>query len=526
MSEYGLIKDTTVQDIADSVRNIGLLPKYTQEAITSFKYKSPTATSLDDPTPTENPGAISLRVTIPEATKVKLTMKFAYSGYGNMGTLYFYKITNNLTYDSRTLGYGNFAETPLVITIASNDFRIATERKSSAYLGFIVEAIPLDAEGNPITIYKDTDNIQKYSLEELTEALTNSAPVPPESAYKITDSLTYRFNGGGWDWFIDKYGDRITTEDLTSMSYSFVDSKVTRIPFTINLKNANALTDAFKNMTKLQECPKVRGTLYNTTSLTLSNAIDNVTNLRDFEDMFTNEMLEDFKNIKCTGTYSCAKPIRFNQCHSMRKLPSWWYQFRLCEDSTAFPNTSYTIYSSSIAWCYSLDEVLNIPVIKCGAPATSNMFSSCFNYASRVKDITFETNNGQPIVANWKSQTIDLTTTGWGGGGSVDGIEAVADYSGVTRDKKVTDDASYQALKNDPDWYTSLEAYSRYDHDSAVRTINSLPDTSAYLASTSGTNTIKFKKTLGSSTDGGAISTLTAEEIAVATAKGWTVTLV
>ena len=68
--------------------------------------------------------------------------------------------------------------------------------------------------------------------------------------------------------------------------------------------------------------------------------------------------------------------------------------------------------------------------------------------------------------------------------------------------------------------------YSRYNHDSAVETINSLPDTSEYLAANGGTNTIKFKGAAGSKTDGGAINTLTEEEIAVAAAKGWTVTLV
>jgi hypothetical protein len=85
----------------------------------------------------------------------------------------------------------------------------------------------------------------------------------------------------------------------------------------------------------------------------------------------------------------------------------------------------------------------------------------------------------------------------------------------------VSNDETYQALKNDPDWYSLLPAYSRYNHDSAVNTINTLPDTSAY-----GTNTIKFVGTAGSATDGGAINTLTAEEIAVATAKGWTVSFV
>ena len=96
--------------------------------------------------------------------------------------------------------------------------------------------------------------------------------------------------------------------------------------------------------------------------------------------------------------------------------------------------------------------------------------------------------------------------------------------SGLTLDKKVTDDTTYQALKNDPDWYTLKKEYSRYNHDSAVATINSLPDTSAYIAEKGGTNTIRFMGNAGSATDGGAINTLTEEEIAVATAKGWTIT--
>ena len=94
--------------------------------------------------------------------------------------------------------------------------------------------------------------------------------------------------------------------------------------------------------------------------------------------------------------------------------------------------------------------------------------------------------------------------------------------SGITTAKKVTDATSYAALKNDPDWYTLDVAYSRYDHDSAVETINSLPDVSG----AGGTNTIKFKGASGSATDAGAINTLTSAEIAVATAKGWTVSLV
>ena len=61
--------------------------------------------------------------------------------------------------------------------------------------------------------------------------------------------------------------------------------------------------------------------------------------------------------------------------------------------------------------------------------------------------------------------------------------------------------------------------YSLYNHDSAVETINSLPDCSGCAA-----QTIQFMGTAGSAY-GKAISTLTAEEIAVATAKNWTVAI-
>ena len=137
----------------------------------------------------------------------------------------------------------------------------------------------------------------------------------------------------------------------------------------------------------------------------------------------------------------------------------------------------------------------------------------------RLKDVIFATqDDGTPYSVNWKSAIIDLTSVGYAP--SYYASYVTTSYnSGITSDKQVTDDASYQALKNDPDWFTTDMAYSRYNHDSAVNTINSLPIT------TNTGCTIKFTGALGSATDGGAINTLTEEEIAVAAAKGWTVTL-
>lgn len=93
--------------------------------------------------------------------------------------------------------------------------------------------------------------------------------------------------------------------------------------------------------------------------------------------------------------------------------------------------------------------------------------------------------------------------------------------------KRIINASSYASLKNDPDAWTSDKSYSFYNHTSAVETINSLPDMTKNKNTATGlTYTMQFKGGLGSATDGGAINTLTAEEIAVATAKGWTITLV
>lgn len=114
----------------------------------------------------------------------------------------------------------------------------------------------------------------------------------------------------------------------------------------------------------------------------------------------------------------------------------------------------------------------------------TNLFSGTVYYTKKLSSFTFEPNQ----TARLSNQFIYLGMTGYH-----------YDYS----------------LKYVKD--------SVYNHDSAVETINSLPDTSAFLAEVGGTNTIQFYSNQGANTEGGAIGNLTVEEIAVAAAKGWTV---
>ena len=92
--------------------------------------------------------------------------------------------------------------------------------------------------------------------------------------------------------------------------------------------------------------------------------------------------------------------------------------------------------------------------------------------------------------------------------------------------------ASIQKMKKIAEIYEGeeLELIDSYIDDNPPKDNNQaiwfLGKSLEKLATAGGTNTIKFKGDSGSATDGGAINTLTEEEIAVATAKGWTVSLV
>ena len=325
---------------------------------------------------------------------------------------------------------------------------------------------------------------------------------------------------GNWDWIFERFSNKVTFSGLTSMYYLFSESKLNAIPFMFNVSNCNSFEYAFNNCNNLTVCPKIRGTLTFNTSLSFKQLITS-SMLRNVDDLFDPDMLDGWSTVKVTSTYSAPKPTNLGSLSSLRTVPQWLYKLRLCEDSTVYPASSYTLYYELFAYCYTLDEIRDIPVWKCKATSSSNMFTSAFKNCYRLKSLTFETNSdGTPKVTEWKSQVIDLSINNYIGFNNGTYTGHIINYnSGITADKQVNDDATYQALKNDPDWFSTHIYYSRYNHDSAVETINSLPDTSA-----TGTNTIKFARTSGQNTDGGAIGNLTEEEIAVATAKGWTVT--
>ena len=400
-------------------------------------------------------------------------------------------------------------------------------------------------------IRQKTGGSAQLNLDEMAIAISGitggGGADLPEEAFNITGGCQYRFMNGGWDWFIRDYGNRVKTSDISNLVQMFDGSKVENIPFDLNVNKKLKYMDfsfLFYNCINLKSIPK----------------IGNIPAIKESNNMFSfcrklrylPEDIADWFDWSYmdaqTSSYNCSRAYMCSHCYSLRSIPMSFF-------SHANPKvvSNYTYFTGGFQNCYVLNELVGLP-IPYTATYTSNLFNATFDYNSRLKNMTFALQeNGLPIEANWKSQTINLVRAGYVEIGTPkpmsewnaeylesekQRLASIIDYnSGITLDKAIYNDETYALLKNDPDSFCIANNYnvggkdyrcydySRYNHDSAVATINSLPDTSAYLATAGGTNTIKFKGAVGAKTNGGAINTLTQEEIAVATAKGWTVSL-
>lgn len=317
---------------------------------------------------------------------------------------------------------------------------------------------------------------------------------------------------GNWDWCIEAMPN--TTINVPSTyGYSCL-SMFARCKLT-DLSHIHIVADApdrskesmFQGCTELTALPvidwKYSANMFDVSNI--RNMFNSCYNLRTIPADFFKMTDENGNKVDsfCFNS-SMTTNSAFANCYSLRKLPDlqpYWYSNG--QDSTYLN-------------CYCLDELTNIPVTT--YQLTSNKFSSTFNGCYRAKNVTFALQDGAPRVVRWKGQNINLSRVGWVDYQDSNYLTYITGYnSGITADKAINMN-NYDQLKNDPDAFATDSYYSRYNKVSAIATIASLPDTSAY-----GTNTITFGYGQGTNTDGGNVATLSEEEIAVATAKGWTV---
>lgn len=325
-------------------------------------------------------------------------------------------------------------------------------------------------------------------------------PIPNPLVYD--GNLSYALSYGHHDWVLNNYYSRLQFKDVTNMDHTFYYSNVKKLPTITQTTSSLNWTYTFHTARELEE---IEG-IVNFYPMKCDKMFQGCVRLRNCPP-FTGT-IQSQANANYTQSYM------FSECYSLRNVDeNLLKSFKTCSTTA-----TYNLYSSMFNNCSSLDEINKLGVLS-GSTLTSNMFAYTFVNCHRLKKITFNLNeDGTPIVAKWKNQTIDLTKyVGWAGEASA--TSKILNYnSGITAEDEDND------WSNNPNYWSKQFANSRFNHDSAVELINSLPDTSAYLATqTSGTNSVKFYTNAGINTPGGSVNDLTEEEIAVAAAKGWTI---
>ncbi len=108
----------------------------------------------------------------------------------------------------------------------------------------------------------------KYKDENgnwVTAPVVVTGDVLPESSFVISGDCYYRFSNNGWNWFIEQYGDRITTKDITVANSMFHGSdKITKVPFDLNLSSSRSYHDSsyiFENCDNLTQLPKLNNVI-------------------------------------------------------------------------------------------------------------------------------------------------------------------------------------------------------------------------------------------------------------------------
>lgn len=323
----------------------------------------------------------------------------------------------------------------------------------------------------------------------------------------FSGDLQYYDYYGGLDNFITQNYSRIKLGNennlITDLSYGFANCSLTTLPTPIYLGSSVKIHSLFGGSENLTTVP----------TLIFPSSTQEVSNVG------WNSMFKDCYSLESIPV-NYLSPINDTN-HSVLNMFQNCYSLKTMLDSniTLKKNSLMSMFDN----CYSLKSI-NLSLSnyeEYSHTPTVNVFDQTFNKCYSLSSITFNCSGG----FHWGNALLWLNQVGY-----LDKLY----YSGywltkvLDETKCVSDETTYNNLKDTDDWWAGDYKYSRYDRQSAIATFNSLPDTSAYLdTQTNKTNTIMLRAGAGSGKgDLYNMSNLTAEEIAVATAKGWTVSLV
>ena len=394
------------------------------------------------------------------------------------------------------------------------------------------------------------------AIESITTG--GGSAVLPEELRVITGDVQRLFSKDYSTLYVKTYGNQITTKDLVNAQMFYNNKTIEEVPFDLNIASGytNNLFDTCYELKKIKDINIANptktenglgGLFYNCKKLKEIGVIRNPL-ITQFYGAFYNCYYLNYISIEgAVGVDDGVNTMyeAFSNCYGLREVDSSFLKLLRINRSASY-NTSgnYAVFNN----CYSMDRIVGfgVPISSSSKTHTNNIYKLTFRNCYRLDELTFETNdNGTPKELYANNQVIDLSqgvgycpNSAWQRcnivGDIKEGQLVPAFYDYIQPSASPTDIWNYQitADKNTEEYYNHKDSwtedylYSRYNHRSMVNTINSLPDTSTFISSNGGTNTIKFKSNQGDSSPWGGASNLTEEEIAVATAKGWTVSFV
>ena len=337
-----------------------------------------------------------------------------------------------------------------------------------------IEEDTLTAIGDAIRSKGNTTELLKPSeMAGAIRSMVVGEQVIPDSAFSAY-ATSYKYYGNNWNWFIEDFGHNIEYHIMAPYLFYGCD-QLLEIP--MRLETNWQMSFALANCSMLTSLPEITPTFLDNTCY-LNNIFSGCRRIREIPDNFfgADAVANDWEKERPAKNFEGARQAIFNACWSLRKLPD------LSPAINIEPDATNTLYYNMCDSCYVLDEITNLPVS--AGTYNDNMFVNSFKNCYRLKNMTFEKNTDNSAkIANWANLADGVGYTSYS--------NYIYDYNSGITTGEVRDDATYWRYKDTDYWWASSYHYSRYDKASAVATINSLPDTSAYLATNGGSMEIE-----------------------------------
>ena len=203
-----------------------------------------------------------------------------------------------------------------------------------------------------------TELIEVPNMATQIEAITTGGgsreDYVPDSALVLSGDCKYKFYKNGWGWFIEKYANETTTNNISDCSYMFfLNGKIEKIPFDFNFLYPPGTYDYQPSNFMFSSCAKLKtiGKLINWYPSAIQNVFYGCNNLSAGTSYFYSHNVSDATNcfygknnsrrynIHVPANSTTLNTFLKNDANSIVGAAITW-----TNQGTYYYNTTYNIY--------------------------------------------------------------------------------------------------------------------------------------------------------------------------------------